>query len=103
MGRGPGVLQLEEQLLGKAPEPALAGLEGADQGMGGVTEVGRGVPPRRVVTAPDVAAALAHPQVHPVAAGLQALLAAGAARRDLADLIEVGADSHDRSYILYSP
>ncbi len=51
----------------------------------------------RAVAAADVTARLAHPQVHPPAAGGQALLAAGDLRRQLKqlDLIDVAARGHE--------
>jgi len=55
------------------------------------TEMRGGVPVRGIVAAADVAARHAHPQVHPLAADAQAVFASFAARRDVGDLVEVGA------------
>ena len=46
---------------------------------------------RRVVTASDVTAAEAHPQVHPNAADAKAILAASGARSHIVDLIQMRA------------
>src|SRR6202035_4312503 len=48
-----------------APAPVLAGLERVDQRVAGGPVMGRGVPVGRVVTAPDVAALQADPEVEP--------------------------------------
>src|ERR1700730_3928022 len=90
--------QLEEEVVGVAPPPVLARLVGADYGMAGVGPPMRwGVTARGVVPATDVPAGHAHPQVHPAAAGLQALLAAVAGGGDIPDRVEVGASGrvHD--------
>src|SRR5579864_6523659 len=67
---------------GEVPEPVLAWLEGANQGVPRTTGVRRGVLTRRGVAAADMAACGAAPQVKPPAVTRQALDAAGAARRD---------------------
>jgi hypothetical protein len=48
----------------------------------------------RVVAAADVPAGEAQAKVHPVIAGLQAVLASVGARSHFADLIEMGACGH---------
>src|SRR5207244_11179668 len=60
----------------------------------GLTEVRGCVPVRRVVAAAHVTAGHAEPQVDPLVADPQAVLAAVRARDDFADLIEVGAGRH---------
>src|SRR5688500_2283007 len=64
--------------------------------MGGVLGVAAGVPVGRGVAAADLPAGLAHPQMHPAVARLQALLAAGdlLRRLDDLDLVEVLAAGH---------
>src|SRR5207244_6231994 len=74
-------LRAVQRLLGReVPEPVLAGLEAPDHRVAGLAEVGRRVLGRGGVAAADVAALRAAAQVHPPAAGLLALDAAGAAR-----------------------
>src|SRR5436190_2707249 len=73
----------ERDLVDVAPAPVLARLGRADDRMGGLVEVRGRVPVRRVVAAADVPAGLAHAQMHPPAAGPQALLAAGDLGRKL--------------------
>src|SRR5205807_5634417 len=70
-------------LVGVAPAPVLARLERVDQLVAARVVVGGRVPVRRVVAAADVAALQADAQVQPGVAGLQALLAAGDAFRQL--------------------
>src|SRR3954470_5881903 len=81
-----------------APAPVFAGLGGADDRVAGVLMVGGGVFADRVVAAADVAAGLAHPQVHPLHALRQALLATRHLAREVEDLnrVEVRALSHCR-------
>jgi hypothetical protein len=66
-------LDFERHLVLEAPEPVLAGLEGADDRMAGGVMVLRGVAARRVVAAADLAADHALAEVDPPAARLQAL------------------------------
>src|ERR1700730_7944729 len=83
---------LKEEVLGVAPPPVLARLVGADYGMAGVgLPMPGGVTARGVVAATDVPAAHAHAQVHPVAAGLQALLAPVTRWGDVLDRLQVSA------------
>src|SRR5205807_78399 len=88
--------QAEHQLVDVAPAPVLARLDGADDGVLGGAVVGGRVAVGRVVAAPDVAALLAHPQMHPPAPRLQAFLAARDLRRRLQvlDRVEVRARGH---------
>src|SRR5262249_9544546 len=88
-----GSFQDEREVVGVAVAPLLAGLGGADDRMAALTHVRRGVPVRRAVAATDLAAGVAHAQVHPAAADLQALLAALDLLRQLGELdrVEVGA------------
>jgi hypothetical protein len=90
----PHTLELEEELVLVAPEPVLARLKRADDRVVGLMKVPGRVLAGRVVTAADMPARLAHPQVNPYPTCLQALFAAGTTRRDVADLIEVRALAH---------
>src|SRR6266480_2427564 len=84
----------ERDFVDVAPAPVLAGLGGADDRMAALIRVRRRVLVRGRVAAADLPALHAHPEVHPAAADLQALLAAFDALRqggDL-DLVEVAAD-----------
>src|SRR5947209_3526855 len=84
--------ELEADVVQVAVVPILARFVGADDRVPGAAEVRSRVLARRVVAAPDVAALLAHAQMHPVpAAGGGALDAPGPGGRDVADLIQVGA------------
>jgi hypothetical protein len=88
--RWPRSLQFEEKVVRIAIEPILSGFEGSDQWMVCAPKVLGGVPVGGVVAASDVTARLAHPKVDPLGTThLQALLAAGPAGGDLADLVEV--------------
>jgi MarR family len=73
----------EREVVDVAVPPVLSRLIGLDEGVVGAVEVGGGVPVTGVVTAADVAAGHAHPQVDPPAADAQAVFAAVAARCDL--------------------
>jgi len=81
---------LETDLVDVAPEPVLARLERLDDRMRDRPRVLRRVLVRRRVAAADVAARHAAPQVQPVAAHGEALLAALGAGRRIEDLVEVG-------------
>jgi hypothetical protein len=59
--------------------------------MAGRAKVFRGVLVFGGVAAPDVPAGQAHPQMDPPVLHLQTFLAAGGARLDIADLVEMGA------------
>ena len=84
---------LEHQLVGVAPAPVLARLGRADDRVLRVLVMSRRVFPLRVVAAADVAAGLAHPQMHPAHPERQALLAAVDLRWEVdhPDRIEMGA------------
>src|SRR5690606_7689516 len=69
------VARLQGDLVHEAPGPFLARLEGADDGVCRRLEVLRRVSVRRGVTAADVAAGAAEPQVDPAVAAREALLA----------------------------
>ena len=79
-GSGGGVGVGDLHLVGVAPSPVLVRLKGLHDGMAGRVEVPRGVAVGRAVAAADMAARLAHAQVYPAAAQLEALDAAVAAR-----------------------
>jgi hypothetical protein len=71
-----GTLEFEQHLVKVTPIPVLARLVRPDNRVPGDVEVRGGVLPRRVVTASDVTAFLANPQMDPVLAALgQAVLA----------------------------
>jgi hypothetical protein len=94
------VRSLEEQLVGVAPPPVVAGFVGADDGVVGVVvPVGGGVPVRRAVAAADVATVHAQPQVYPSSSDWYAVLTPGARGHDvLVDGLEVSAAfSHGRA------
>src|SRR5262249_35074217 len=76
-------------LVNVAVAPVLARLEGLDDRMPGCVEVLRGVLILARVTAADVSATAAKPQMYPRIARLQTLLAALRTRRDLAYLAQV--------------
>jgi hypothetical protein len=65
----------EPKLVDEAPTPALPRLERADDRVLRLVEVLRGVAVPRIVTAPDVPARHAEPQVHPTVTAGEALLA----------------------------
>src|SRR3954454_12428338 len=83
------VVDEEDEVVEIAEPPVLTGFVGLDDRMALGGEVSGGVPIWRVVATADVTARHAHPQVDPLAADAQAVLAALAARRDIGDLIEV--------------
>ena len=95
----PTTLLFHEQLIGVTPSPAFPWFNRADDGMGGRAKVFRGVFVLRGIAAADVPAGEAHSQMDPSVLHFQTLLAAGGARLDVADLIEMGASClwHDRS------
>src|SRR5262249_56875880 len=66
----------ERDLVHVAPAPVLAGLGGAGDRVRVLSRVPGRVPVRRRVAATDLPAGLAHPQMEPTVAGLQAFLAA---------------------------
>jgi hypothetical protein len=68
--------RLEFLLVNIAPAPGLAGLQRLNDGMVRLVKVLGGVLARRTVTAAYMAAGEAEPQVHPPAAGREALLTA---------------------------
>ena len=80
-----------------APDPGLAGLEGADEGAGGVVEVTGGVFVLRGVAAADVAAGQAKAQVDPGVACLETVLATLLPRVGDFDLGDVWAGGHASS------
>ena len=89
-----GTLEFERKLIEVAPIPVLARFVRPNDRMPGQTEVRSRVPPRRVVTASDMTAFLADPQMHPVPASLgQAVLATPRRRRDIADPVEMRASA----------
>src|SRR2546423_2956376 len=91
MGVRRGAVDREGEIVEVAVPPVLTRFVGLDDRVVLRGEVRGGVPVGRVVTAADVATRHAHPQVHPLAADAQAVLAPGAARGDVDDLVEVRA------------
>jgi hypothetical protein len=95
--RGPRASrQLEHHLVDVAPAPALTGLDRAGDRVVALVGVAARVPVRRGVAAPDRAARLAHAEMEPPVARLQALLAAEDGGRwfDDHDLVEMSATRH---------
>src|SRR5439155_23857879 len=89
MGERPRALDLERDLVDEAPPPVLPRLVRLDERVLHGLEVRAGVPAGRRVAAADVAAGHAHAQMHPAAAGAQAVLAAVGARFDRPCRVEV--------------
>src|SRR5207248_10793590 len=91
----------ERHLVDYAPAPVLTGLDRAKDRVVLAVRVLARVTVRRAVAAADLAAGLAHAQVQPPAADLQALLAAldRLGRRRYLDPVEVAAvDGHTHPY-----
>ena len=70
--RSRGTLDGEGELIHVAPPPVLSRLERLDQRMAGLVEMGGGVPARRVVTAPHMAADACTPGGAPTVAAERA-------------------------------
>src|SRR5215216_62722 len=87
--------RLDQGLVGVAPQPVLTRLHGADDLVGGGELVGvaAGVLVLGGVTAQHLPVGHAHPQMHPAVPQLQAGLATGRGRRDLADLVQMATRS----------
>src|SRR5712692_5371534 len=77
------------QLIHITPSPTFPWLNRADDGMAGRVKVLRGVFVLRGIAAADVATGEAHSQMDPAVLHSQTLFAAGSARLDVSDLIEV--------------
>src|SRR3977135_1289220 len=85
------VRQIEQHFIDITPAPSFRRIIALDDRMfGGVKMPGR-VFVGRIVTAADVTAGAADPQMQPHAAALQTFLATERARRDAADAPEAGA------------
>jgi hypothetical protein len=85
-------LDLEGELVHKAPPPLFAGLVRLDQGMTGLVEVGGGVTSGRVVTTAHVTADPAHSEMDPMTSHAEAVLAAVRRRLDVLNLVEMVAE-----------
>src|SRR6202034_2182121 len=84
-----GSIELQHDLVHVAPAPVLARLDRAhDRMLRGVKVLGGGAV-LGIVTAADVAAGAAQPQVHPAVTELETFLAAAAARLVGADEVQV--------------
>src|SRR3954469_2693773 len=83
------VRDLEGHVVLVAPPPVLPRLVRLHDGVSDGVEVRGGVLARRGIAAAGVPAGHADPQVHPAAAGGQALDTAVAGRLDLLDLVQV--------------
>ena len=83
--------QIEQDFVHIAPAPSFRRIVAFDDRMSGGVEMLGGMRIGRIVTATDMAAGAADPQMQPLAAALQALLATERARRDIADAGDVGA------------
>src|SRR5438094_4127504 len=92
------------QLVHITPSPPFPWLNRADDRMGGRVKVFRGVLVLGGIAAADVAASKAHSQMDPAVLHFQTLLAAGGARLDVADLVEMDAGllGHDHTSLRYS-
>ena len=86
----------EHHFVHVTPAPVFTGFDRTCDGVPDLVCVVAGMPIRRRIAAADLAAGLAHPQVQPAAADLQALLAAGdrALRLEEDHLIEMRAVGH---------
>src|SRR5713101_7241477 len=93
-----------QQLIHVTPSPAFPWFNRADDGMAGRVKVLRGVFVLRGIAAADVPTGEAHSQMDPAVLHFQTLLAAGGARLDVADLVEMGAGllGHDHTSLRYS-
>src|ERR1700755_1426151 len=84
--------QIEHHLVDITPAPAFRRAIAFDDRMLGVVEVLGGVLAAGLVTAADMAAGAADPQVKPSPAQAQAFLAALAAGGDFPDRVQMGAE-----------
>jgi hypothetical protein len=80
---------LEEQLVGVTPPPVLPGLERPDDRVLRRVPVRCGMAVGRTVAATDVTTGQAEPQVDPLVADAQTILATFSRRCDLSDLVSV--------------
>jgi hypothetical protein len=83
--------EIEHRLVDITPPPTLGRIITLDYGMPGGMEMRGRVLVGGIVAAADVAASTANPQVQPLAAALQAFLAAERARCDGSDTGNMGA------------
>src|SRR5687768_11047990 len=91
--------RLHRDLVDKAPQPVLSSLERLHNRVRGGVEVLRRVLVLRGIATPDVAANPTEAQMDPGVADLQALLATiGGARRNVANLVEMGT-RHGHSFL----
>src|SRR5258708_19088959 len=84
------VRQIEQDFIDKTPAPSFRRIIALDDRMLGGVEMLGCVLVWRIVAAADVAARAADPQMQPLAATLEAFLAAERARRDGVDAGDVG-------------
>src|SRR6266850_2142816 len=92
------VRQIEQNFVDIAPAPAFRRIIAFDDRMRRGAEVRGRVLIGGIVTAADVTAAAADPQMQPLAAAFEAFLATKRARRDIADAGDVSATlRHPRS------
>src|ERR1700744_221800 len=85
------VRQVEQDFVDITPAPAFRRIIALDDRMLACMKMLGCVLVGRIVAAADVAAGAADPQMQPLAAGLQAFLAAERARRDLSDASDMRA------------
>ncbi len=83
--RKSSVSALHKSLVHKTPPPIFARFKGLDNRMIGRVEMLSGVPIGRFVTAPDMAADQAKPQMHPPITGFQTIFTTLGAGCDLLD------------------
>jgi hypothetical protein len=103
MRRWFGSADLQDKVVYIAVEPVFARLERADDRMKARAEMLGGVLVLGAVAASDVSAGLAHSQVHPGVAHLQAFLTTIAARYDIVNVIKVSASRRHYLLIVTSP
>ena len=89
--RQPASAGLEIDLIDVAPDPVLVRLERLDDGVATRMDVRRRVLVGGDIAATHMTAAQAQPQVDPPATDLEAVLATVGGRRDILDLVEMGA------------
>ena len=87
--RGLALRKIEHDLVNVAPTPAFRRIISFYNGMLRGVEMSGRVFIGRIIAAADMTAGPADPQMQPDAAGLEALLAAERARRDVLDLRDV--------------
>ena len=92
------IREIKEYFVDETPTPTLGRVVAFNDGMSSGMKMLGGVPPRRLVATPHVAAGSAYTQVNPLLVNPEAFLATQSARRDGDDSIEMRAfDLHGRA------